>query len=36
VGKCADVILVDGDPVEDISVMYKGAAHVFHAGKRYK
>jgi imidazolonepropionase-like amidohydrolase len=35
-GKCADVILVDGDPVKDISVMYKGAAHVFHAGKRYK
>lgn len=36
VGKCADVILVDGDPVKDISLMYKGPVHVFHNGKQYK
>lgn len=36
VGKCADIILVDGDPVADISVMYSGAAHVFRAGEQYK
>ena len=35
-GKQADVILVSGDPVADISVMYKGASHVFKAGKQYK
>lgn len=36
VGKCADVLLVDGDPVADISVMYHAPAHVFHAGEQYK
>lgn len=37
VGKCADVILVDGDPVADLSIMYQGGAkHVFHSGKQYK
>lgn len=35
-GKCADVILVDGDPVRDISVMYQPAAHVIRAGELYK
>ena len=35
-GKQADVILVPGDPVTDISVLYAGAAHVFKAGKQYK
>lgn len=35
-GKQADVILVPGDPVADISVMYAGAAHVFKDGKQYK
>ncbi|MBP3371243.1 MAG: amidohydrolase family protein [Clostridia bacterium] len=37
VGKCADVILVDGNPVEDLSIMYAGGAkHVFRAGVQYK
>ena len=36
VGKCADVILVDGDPVKDITVMYQAAAHVFRGGEQYK
>lgn len=36
VGKCADVILVDGDPVADITVMYNGAVHVFKSGEQYK
>lgn len=37
VGKCADVILVDGDPVADLSIMYGGGAkHVFRAGVQYK
>ncbi|MBP3372382.1 MAG: amidohydrolase family protein, partial [Clostridia bacterium] len=37
VGKCADVILVDGDPVQDLSCMYHNAAkHVFRAGVQYK
>ncbi len=37
VGKCADVILVDGNPVEDLSIMYMGGAkHVFRAGVQYK
>ncbi len=36
VGKCADVILVNGDPVADISVMYEPAARVFRAGRLYE
>ena len=36
VGKCADLILVNGDPVKDITVMYPGAAHVFKSGEQYK
>jgi imidazolonepropionase-like amidohydrolase len=33
VGKCADLIVVEGDPVQDISVMYTPPAHVFKDGK---
>lgn len=37
VGKCADVILVDGDPVTDLGVMYHQAAkHVFRNGVQVK
>lgn len=36
VGKCADVILVDGDPVAEITAMYRGAANVFRAGEQYR
>lgn len=37
VGKCADMILVDGDPVADLRIMYGGGAkHVFRAGVQYK
>lgn len=31
-GKYADLIVVDGDPVEDLSVMYKKPVHVFKGG----
>jgi imidazolonepropionase-like amidohydrolase len=33
VGKCADLIVVNGDPVQDIRVMYTPPAHVFKDGK---
>jgi len=33
IGKCADLIVVNGDPVEDISVMYTPPVHVFKDGK---
>lgn len=33
VGKFADLIVVEGDPVEDISVMYQPPAHVIKEGK---
>lgn len=37
IGKCADVILVDGNPAKDLSIMYGGGAkHVFRAGVQYK
>ncbi len=32
-GKCADVIIVNGDPAADISVMYEPPAHVIKGGK---
>ena len=32
-GKYADFVVIDGDPVEDISVMYKIPAHVIKGGK---
>ena len=32
-GKKADLIVVDKDPVEDITVMYKKPLHVFKGGK---
>lgn len=32
VGKQADLIVVDGDPIEDISVMYSPPAHVIKGG----
>jgi len=36
VGKCADLIVVNGNPVEDMSVMYTPPAHVFKDGKRIR
>ena len=33
VGKLADLIVVEGNPVDDISVMYSSPAHVFKGGK---
>jgi len=36
VGKCADLIVVNGNPVEDISVMYTPPAHVFKDGKQIR
>ena len=36
VGKCADLIVVNGDPVEDISLMYTPPAHVFKDGKQIR
>lgn len=35
-GLYADLIVVDGDPVEDIYVMTKPVVHVFMEGKQYK
>jgi len=35
-GKLADLIVVDGNPDEDIYVMAKPMTHVFRDGKRYK
>ena len=35
-GLCADLIVVDGDPVEDIYVMTRPVVHVFAEGKRFK
>lgn len=32
-GKCADLIVVNGDPTEDISVMYNRPTHVIKGGK---
>lgn len=32
-GKCADFVVVDGDPVENIEVLYKKPMHVIHRGK---
>ena len=31
-GKCADLIVVDGDPVADITVMYHKPLHVIRNG----
>ena len=32
-GKLADFVVVDGNPVEDLSVMYKIPAHVIKGGE---
>ena len=32
VGKMADLVVIDGDPVEDISLMYTAPAHVIKSG----
>ncbi len=32
-GKFADFVVVDGDPVKDLSVMYKVPEHVIKGGK---
>lgn len=31
-GKLADLVIIDGDPLEDISLMYKAPAHVIKSG----
>ena len=31
-GKLADLVIIDGDPVEDISLMYTAPAHVIKSG----
>ena len=33
VGKLADLIVVDGDPVEDLTIMYQKPVHVIKSGK---
>lgn len=33
VGKCADLIVIDGDPVKDITALYQVPRHVIRAGK---
>ena len=33
VGKCADMIAVNGDPSQDLAVMYEKPAHVWRGGK---
>ena len=33
VGKAADLVVVDRDPVEDITVMYKSPSHVIKKGR---
>lgn len=36
VGKMADLVVIDGDPVEDISLMYGAPAHVIKSGEVVK
>jgi imidazolonepropionase-like amidohydrolase len=36
VGKLADIIVVNGDPLQDIRVLQHGIVHVIKDGKVYK